>query len=132
MEKARFQSDPPQLIGQRIRYQRCKWNLTQEQLSEHLGISTNYLGQIERGRSFSRSLAERICVFFHITYDYLYYGVTDASEDSSTEAEDQLALLIHSCTTEEKRLCLRILTEILTELRSFRREDGRAASGQQS
>ena len=74
MEKTHFTADPPFLVGQRIRDERNKWNFTQEQLSEHLGISTNYLGQIERGRTFSRALAERICEFFHITYDYLYYG----------------------------------------------------------
>ncbi len=121
MEKTHFTSDPPQRIGQRIRNERSKWNLTQEQLSEHLGISTNYLGQIERGRSFSHALAERFCEFFHITYDYLYYGTEPSKEYTPSETDGELEHLLQSCTPEEKRLCLHILKEVLTELRSFRR-----------
>ena len=90
MEKTHFTSDPPQRIGQRIRNERSKWNLTQEQLSEHLGISTNYLGQIERGRSFSHALAERFCEFFHITYDYLYYGTEPSKEYTPSETDGEL------------------------------------------
>ena len=120
MEKAHFTSDPPQLVGQRRRTERKHWPLTQEQLRDHLGISTNYLGQIERGRTFSHGLAERFCEFFHITYDYLYYGSSESSEESSSECQDELTRLIASCSPEEKHLCLNILKEILAELRSFR------------
>ena len=124
MEKTHFTADPPFLVGQRIRDERNKWNFTQEQLSEHLGISTNYLGQIERGRTFSRALAERICEFFHITYDYLYYGASadQARETVSYDMEDGLSRLIATCSLEERRLCTNILKEVLASFRSFRRE----------
>lgn len=36
-------------LGKRIREERLRLNLTQERLSEDIGISTAYLGQIERG-----------------------------------------------------------------------------------
>ena len=36
-------------LGKRIREERLRLNLTQEHLSEEIGISTAYLGQIERG-----------------------------------------------------------------------------------
>ncbi len=94
MEKTHFTSDPPQVIGQRIRNERSKWNLTQEQLSEHLGISTNYLGQIERGRSFSHALAKRFCEFFHITYDYLYYGANAPREQAPSDTDKELEHLL--------------------------------------
>lgn len=34
-------------IAERIKYYRCKKSLTQEQLAELAGISTDYLGKIE-------------------------------------------------------------------------------------
>ena len=128
MEKEHFPASSLPAIGGRIRKERNKWNLTQEQLSEYLGISTNYLGQIERGRSFSHGLAERICSFFHITYDYLYYGEVPEAEPLSPEAQDQLERLIASCSPEEKRLCLSVLQEILAEIRSFRRNQDQVMS----
>lgn len=36
-------------LGKRIKEERLCLNLTQEKLSEKVGISTAYLGQIERG-----------------------------------------------------------------------------------
>ena len=36
-------------LGKRIKEERLRLNLTQEKLSEKVGISTAYLGQIERG-----------------------------------------------------------------------------------
>ena len=35
-------------LGKRIKEERLRLNLTQEKLSEKVGISTAYLGQIER------------------------------------------------------------------------------------
>jgi len=36
-------------LGKRIREERLKLNLTQEKLAEEVGLSTAYIGQIERG-----------------------------------------------------------------------------------
>lgn len=36
-------------LGRRIREERLKRNLTQEQLAEAIEISNSYMGQIERG-----------------------------------------------------------------------------------
>lgn len=38
-----------ELLGKKIKMERNKLNLTQEQLAEYVDISTAYLGQIERG-----------------------------------------------------------------------------------
>lgn len=40
-----------QLFGKRIREERQKWNLTLEQLAEKCDISSNFLGQLERGKN---------------------------------------------------------------------------------
>ena len=36
-------------LGKRIRTERSKRNLTQEQLAEAVGVSTTYIGFVERG-----------------------------------------------------------------------------------
>lgn len=41
-------------VGNRIKKQREKLGLTQEQFAEKLGFSTNYISTIERGASFPR------------------------------------------------------------------------------
>lgn len=67
-------------IGHRMRQVRNQARMTQEQLADHMGISVNYLGEIERGRKpLSRTLADQFCSFFHVTYDYLYHGIPPAS-----------------------------------------------------
>jgi len=40
-----------QLFGKKIREERLKRNLTLEQLSEKCDISSNFLGQLERGKN---------------------------------------------------------------------------------
>lgn len=37
------------MVGKRVRQLRLRRNLTQEQLAERAGISTSFLGHIERG-----------------------------------------------------------------------------------
>lgn len=43
-----------QIIGQRIKKLRKERGYTQQQFSEIIGLSTNYLSDIERGRSSAR------------------------------------------------------------------------------
>ncbi|MCI8565444.1 MAG: helix-turn-helix domain-containing protein [Lachnospiraceae bacterium] len=67
-------------IGSRIREVRRSANMTQEKLADLMGVSVNYLGEVERGRKpLSRSLANHFCSFFRVTYDYLYHGILPAS-----------------------------------------------------
>ena len=62
-------------VGLRMRQIRRAYRMTQEKLADTLGVSVNYLGEVERGRKpLSRSLADQFCQYFHVTYDYLYRG----------------------------------------------------------
>lgn len=38
------------LLGKNVKYHRFRKNFTQEQLAEILGVSTNYIGRLERGQ----------------------------------------------------------------------------------
>ena len=65
-----------QAVGRRIRRMCRSVQMTQEKLADALGISVNYLGEVERGnKPLSRSLADQLCAHFHVTYDYLYHGI---------------------------------------------------------
>ena len=70
-------------LGERIREERLRLNLTQEHLSEEIGISTAYLGQIERGeRNITLDKLITLTNRLGVTVDFLLNDyVTVANED---------------------------------------------------
>ena len=70
-------------LGKRIREERLRLNLTQEHLSEEIGISTAYLGQIERGeRNITLDKLITLTNRLGVTVDFLLNDyVTVANED---------------------------------------------------
>jgi len=95
-------------VGLRMRQIRRAYRMTQEKLADTLGVSVNYLGEVERGRKpLSRSLADQFCQYFHVSYDYLYHGSTAPSQSQVREtavykSTDHLILdLVRDCSPEE-------------------------------
>ncbi len=95
-------------IGSRMREVRRSANMTQERLADLMGVTVNYLGEVERGRKpLSRSLANHFCSFFRVTYDYLYHGILPASwyeVHENANYQSVYALLIeqlNSCSPQE-------------------------------
>ncbi|MBQ8554717.1 MAG: helix-turn-helix transcriptional regulator [Clostridia bacterium] len=67
-------------LGSRIRAVRRKLSLTQEELAEQVGISTSFMGHIERGtRVASLDTLMDICTALSVTPEYLLYPSTEAS-----------------------------------------------------
>ncbi|MBN1057077.1 helix-turn-helix domain-containing protein [Clostridium botulinum] len=59
-------------LGNNIKLERLRLNLTQEQLSERLDISTSYLGRIERGeRNVPLDTLIRLADILNVSIDYL-------------------------------------------------------------
>ena len=59
-------------LGNRIREERRRLNLTQAQLAEDIDISDTYMGAIERGeRSLTLDTLERLVNRLGVTVDYL-------------------------------------------------------------
>lgn len=84
-------------IGQAIKTLRLKNNLTQTQLAEKCGMSTNAVSMLENGKTFPpKPTIERMCEVFGIPQSYLLV--------SSIEEED---------FPEEKRVLYRALLEPL-------------------
>ncbi len=61
-------------IGMRIRRQREKIGLTQEQLGESCDLSTSFIGHIERGsRKLSVESLYKLSSALHVSVDYLLF-----------------------------------------------------------
>ncbi len=95
-------------VGLRMRQIRRAYRMTQEKLADTLGVSVNYLGEVERGRKpLSRSLADQFCQYFHVSYDYLYHGSTVPSQNQVRETavyknSDHLILdQVRDCSPKE-------------------------------
>lgn len=62
-------------MGRRIRRGRKQWHLTQEALSERVGISTSFLGHVERGtRKASLETIVKICAALKMSLDEIVLG----------------------------------------------------------
>lgn len=60
------------LLGKRVRFIRRCQDITQEQLAEKMGISTSFVGHIERGtRALSVDTLFKLCSALGVSADYL-------------------------------------------------------------
>lgn len=59
-------------LGKRVRFIRRCQDITQEQLAEKMGVSTSFVGHIERGtRVLSVETLYKLCTALGISADYL-------------------------------------------------------------
>ena len=116
-------------IGQRMRQIRQAAHMTQEQLADTLGVTVNYLGEIERGRRpLSLALASQFCQYFHVTYDYLYRGNKSRNGDWIREnvvyetAHTLVQEHIRSCSPEEIVVISHLIGSYLDVSRQFKHQ----------
>lgn len=94
-------------LGQRIRQERLKLNLTQEKLAEDVGLSTTYIGQVERGeRSLTLGKLVLIVNRLGITVDYLLSDSVAPGNDGQYRLWSQL---MDGRTEEEKALAVNMV-----------------------
>ncbi|MBR1822226.1 MAG: helix-turn-helix transcriptional regulator [Clostridia bacterium] len=87
-------------IGERIRSRRLELNLTQEQLSERVGISSSFVGHLERGEKIpSVSTLYRICASMDISLDYLVLGKKEACDKLACALYADLRKLLSGYTS---------------------------------
>ena len=94
-------------LGERIREERLKLNLTQAKLAEAVDISDTYMGAIERGeRSLTLDtlvrLANRLCV----TVDYL---LADSVADNDANILEQFRQIMDKQPLERKQMAINVL-----------------------
>lgn len=93
-------------LGQRIREERTRYRLTQEQLAEAAQVNESYIGQVERGeKNPSLETVVSIAKALGVTVDYLL------QEDMNVEPNsllNELASFAKDKDPEELRLMLNI------------------------
>ena len=96
--------DANETIGQRIVKGRKQLGLTRERFAEMIGVSTYFVGQIERGaRMMSYETLLKVSDCLHLSLDYLVKGET------LSQVNDELQQLINQCTAQEKALLTAVI-----------------------
>ncbi|MBU3143386.1 helix-turn-helix domain-containing protein [Clostridium sp. CF012] len=99
-------------IGNRIRLEREKFDMTREKLAEILNLSPYFLGQIERGeRKMSISTLINISECLHISIDYLFFEQVNINTNN-----DVLHSLIDKCSEKEVNVIEGLIKLLLPHL----------------
>lgn len=123
-------------ISKRLRVLRKNHHMTQEDLSEHLGYTPAYYGQLERGdRKVSMEALMRISRLYQLSLDYILTGTEPDIPEALTQLREpagypnsmpyseRLANLFKDATEEECRLCYRVVCELLAACRTTKSTD---------
>lgn len=82
-------------IGMRIRSRRLELRLTQENLAERMGISSSFVGHLERGEKIpSVATLARCCIVMDMNLDYLVLGRKQACDKETCALYDDLRKLM--------------------------------------
>ena len=99
-------------LGERIREERRRLNLTQAQLAEDIDISDTYMGAIERGeRSLTLDTLVRLVNRLGVTIDYL---LSDSVTDTDSNIMEQFKQIIDHQPLERKQLAVNVLRTIFS------------------
>lgn len=94
-------------LGERIREERLRLNLTQAQLAEAVDISDTYMGAIERGeRSLTLDTLVRLVNRLGVTVDYL---LSDSVTDTDSNIMEQFKQIIDRQPLERKQMAVNVL-----------------------
>ena len=97
-------------LGERIREDRRRLNLTQAQLAEAVDISDTYMGAIERGeRSLTLDTLVRLVNRLGVTVDYL---LADSVADTDSHIMDQFKQIVDGQPLERKQMAVNVLRTI--------------------
>ena len=94
-------------LGERIREERLKLNLTQAKLAEAVDISDTYMGAIERGeRSLTLDTLVRLATRLGVTVDYL---LSDSVADNDSNIMEQFKQIMDNQPLERKQMAINVL-----------------------
>lgn len=100
-------------LGKRIKEERLKLNLTQEQLSEYADISTSYMGQIERGeRKVTLDTLIKITNRLNVSIDYLLSDSINIEDNSI----NQIKQLFDGKSLSNKQMAIDVIRVMFSHL----------------
>lgn len=94
------------VIGKRLKYARKKKCLTQDQLSEKMGVSIAYLSKVETGKiHINLERLSEICNLLDVTEGEILNGVSNTSKNY---LDLEFYKLLNNCSTKDKKLVYNI------------------------
>ena len=107
-EKKQKKKDLDREIGARIRKVRNDRGFTQEQLAGRIGVTVQFVSDIERGVcGASLGTIVKLCKILHVSSDQLLLG--DSREKAPREECDVLAMRIRDLGDKERAITMRAL-----------------------
>ena len=101
------------VIGERIKNARKAKNMTQDALSEKMGVSIAFLSRIERGSSqINLKRLSQICEILNITEGDILNG---SSNNSAKYLDVEFANLLKTCSAKQQKLIYDIAKVISKE-----------------
>lgn len=101
------------IIGKRIKQVRKKKGLTQDQLSEKMGVSIAYLSKVETGKiHINLERLSQICNLLEVTEGEILNGVASHSERYLSSEFNEL---LRKCSPQKQKLIYKIVQVILEE-----------------
>lgn len=98
-------------LGMRIRYLRGRAGLSQDALAERSGISSKYLGEVERGQAnISVQVLERVAEALGVTLPDMFEGAHELYRD---ELLRRIQTLLRDADEERMRTAYRVLKDVL-------------------
>lgn len=105
-----------QRLGERIREERLRLNLTQATLAEAIDISDTYMGAIERGeRSLTLETLVKLVNRLGVSVDYM---LTDSVSDSDPNILEQFKQITDCQPLERKQMAINVLRTIFAHFES--------------
>ncbi len=99
-------------LGERIRKERHRLNLTQAQLAEAIDISDTYMGAIERGeRNLTLDTLVRLVNRLGVTVDYM---LSDSVADNDSNIMEQFKQIMDRQPLERKQMAINVLRAVFS------------------
>lgn len=99
------------LLGKRIKEERIRSNLTQEQLAELIDVSTTYIGLVEHGkRSITLEKLITLASCLHVSIEDLLH---DNIPNTQTANDIQMQSIWNQATSDEQSLILSLSKAVL-------------------
>ncbi|WHH57179.1 helix-turn-helix transcriptional regulator [Petroclostridium sp. X23] len=94
-------------LGKRIKEERLKSKMTQEELAEKIALSSVYISHMECGTAKpSLETLVKVCNALDVTIDYV---LMDSLHQAKEYIHDEIAGLIKDCSDEQLRVIARLI-----------------------
>ncbi len=101
--------DLSQVIGSRVREERRRLDLTQEELAERVGLSTNYIAHLERGsRGASLQTLEKVAGVLEIPVASMFVGGAPSAGRSTQDDVRRVAARLRGMDSRTRQLVFNI------------------------